>query len=184
MNDCVLRAVALALRDVPAAAVYWDEVQGAAAPFASIDISVAVATERGLITPIVKVGAGAGRGAGERRAGERMGLRGLVSPARHGAVRRLGRGPAAVGRGCGGGRGKGGFITPTEGVAKVGGRGWEGDGVVGPGKDSGLSGTGVVVRGSRWSGVWEERRQSRVVQRRAKLASKAAISRAGAGTGR
>ncbi|PNH07466.1 Dihydrolipoyllysine-residue acetyltransferase [Tetrabaena socialis] len=54
VNDCVLRAVALALRDVPAANVFWDEKAGEIRPFPSIDISVAVATERGLITPIVK----------------------------------------------------------------------------------------------------------------------------------
>ncbi|KAG2429267.1 hypothetical protein HXX76_011036 [Chlamydomonas incerta] len=54
VNDCVMRAVALALRDVPAANVYWDEAAGGVHPFASVDISVAVATERGLITPIVR----------------------------------------------------------------------------------------------------------------------------------
>ncbi|KAG2437613.1 hypothetical protein HYH02_011252 [Chlamydomonas schloesseri] len=54
VNDCVLRAVALALRDVPAANVHWDEAAGGVRAFSSVDISVAVATERGLITPIVR----------------------------------------------------------------------------------------------------------------------------------
>lgn len=54
MNDCVLRAVALALRDVPAANVHWDEAASDVRAFGGVDISVAVATERGLITPIVR----------------------------------------------------------------------------------------------------------------------------------
>lgn len=54
VNDFVLRGCALALRDVPAANVFWDEATGSVQPQASVDISVAVATEGGLITPIVK----------------------------------------------------------------------------------------------------------------------------------
>ncbi|PNW81578.1 hypothetical protein CHLRE_06g252550v5 [Chlamydomonas reinhardtii] len=54
VNDCVLRAVALALRDVPAANVHWDEAASDVRAFGGVDISVAVATERGLITPIVR----------------------------------------------------------------------------------------------------------------------------------
>ena len=56
INDFVLKAVAAALRDVPTANVFWNEkVEGGTVQqYSSIDISVAVATERGLITPIVK----------------------------------------------------------------------------------------------------------------------------------
>mmetsp|Transcript_30052 Transcript_30052/g.66579 ORF Transcript_30052/g.66579 Transcript_30052/m.66579 type:complete len:621 (-) Transcript_30052:556-2418(-) len=54
VNDFVLKAVAAALREVPEANVFWDSKAGAASPFTSVDISVAVATDRGLITPIVK----------------------------------------------------------------------------------------------------------------------------------
>mmetsp|Transcript_46678 Transcript_46678/g.69004 ORF Transcript_46678/g.69004 Transcript_46678/m.69004 type:complete len:444 (-) Transcript_46678:149-1480(-) len=53
LNDFVLRASALALRDVSVVNRSWDEVTGAAKPNDSVDISVAVATEGGLITPIV-----------------------------------------------------------------------------------------------------------------------------------
>lgn len=54
LNDIVLKSLARALSLVPEANVYWDGKSNEALPFASIDISVAVATERGLITPIVK----------------------------------------------------------------------------------------------------------------------------------
>lgn len=54
VNDCVLKAIALALTAVPGANAFWDEASGSAIQFADVDISVAVATERGLITPIVK----------------------------------------------------------------------------------------------------------------------------------
>ncbi len=54
VNDCVLRAVALALRDVPAANVRWDEAAGQAVRFPAVDVCFAVATDKGLITPIVK----------------------------------------------------------------------------------------------------------------------------------
>ena len=58
VNDVVIKAVALALRDVPRANSSWD---GATCqPNASIDISVAVATPAGLITPIVFDAAGKG----------------------------------------------------------------------------------------------------------------------------
>ncbi|GAM24246.1 hypothetical protein SAMD00019534_074210, partial [Acytostelium subglobosum LB1] len=53
VNDFVIKACALALRDVPAANARWDEKTGTTVPSKSIDVSVAVATERGLITPIV-----------------------------------------------------------------------------------------------------------------------------------
>ena len=54
VNDCVLRAVALALQEVPAANAYWDEAAEEIRPLAAVDVCVAVATEGGLYTPIVK----------------------------------------------------------------------------------------------------------------------------------
>ena len=51
VNDFVIRAAALALRKVPAANASW--VDGALRQYASADISVAVAIEDGLVTPIV-----------------------------------------------------------------------------------------------------------------------------------
>ena len=54
VNDFVLKACALALRAVPGACAGWDTKQEAAKQFENVDISVAVATEGGLITPIVK----------------------------------------------------------------------------------------------------------------------------------
>jgi pyruvate dehydrogenase E2 component (dihydrolipoamide acetyltransferase) len=53
VNDLVIRAAALALRDVPEANARWDAKAGAARTNAQVDISVAVATPTGLITPIV-----------------------------------------------------------------------------------------------------------------------------------
>jgi len=52
VNDFVVKACALALRDVPAANVSWTEE--AIHQFHDVDISVAVATPRGLITPVVR----------------------------------------------------------------------------------------------------------------------------------
>lgn len=52
VNDFVLRAVALSLRDVPAANVSWTDE--AMIQQRGIDVSVAVATEGGLITPVVR----------------------------------------------------------------------------------------------------------------------------------
>jgi pyruvate dehydrogenase E2 component (dihydrolipoamide acetyltransferase) len=54
LNDFVMRAAALALRDVPTANAFWDEARGAAVQQPSVDVCVAVATDGGLITPIVK----------------------------------------------------------------------------------------------------------------------------------
>ncbi|CAM9109573.1 unnamed protein product [Pylaiella littoralis] len=51
VNDIIIRSAALALRDVPEANAKW--TGGARHPGESIDISVAVATPTGLITPIV-----------------------------------------------------------------------------------------------------------------------------------
>ena len=52
VNDFVVRAVALALRKVPAANASWTET--AIRRYTEIDISVAVATPNGLITPVLK----------------------------------------------------------------------------------------------------------------------------------
>ncbi len=52
VNDCVIRAVALALKKVPAANASWAD--DAILQYAQCDVSVAVATPNGLITPIVK----------------------------------------------------------------------------------------------------------------------------------
>ena len=58
VNDFVIRAAALALRKVPAANASW--VDGALRQYASADVSVAVAIEDGLITPIVRNADGKG----------------------------------------------------------------------------------------------------------------------------
>jgi pyruvate dehydrogenase E2 component (dihydrolipoamide acetyltransferase) len=52
VNDFVIRAVALALKKVPAANASWGEE--AIKRYTDVDISVAVATPNGLITPIVR----------------------------------------------------------------------------------------------------------------------------------
>ena len=54
VNDCVIKAAALALAEVPAANAYWDAGQEAAVAAPSVDISIAVATDSGLITPIIR----------------------------------------------------------------------------------------------------------------------------------
>jgi pyruvate dehydrogenase E2 component (dihydrolipoamide acetyltransferase) len=54
VNDCVIKAVALSLAEVPAANSMWDAVAEEIKILLSVDISIAVATETGLITPIVK----------------------------------------------------------------------------------------------------------------------------------
>lgn len=54
VNDCVVKACALALRAVPAVCAGWDAKEEVTVPYADADISVAVATDGGLITPIVK----------------------------------------------------------------------------------------------------------------------------------
>jgi pyruvate dehydrogenase E2 component (dihydrolipoamide acetyltransferase) len=60
VNDFVVRAAALALRDVPEANAFWDGVAGAAVAQPGVDVCVAVATDGGLITPIVKGADGKG----------------------------------------------------------------------------------------------------------------------------
>lgn len=52
VNDFVVKAAALALRKVPAANVSWHE--DGILQYENVDVSVAVATEGGLITPIVR----------------------------------------------------------------------------------------------------------------------------------
>lgn len=54
LNDFVIRASALALTDVPEANCTWDSSSQSAIQSKSVDISVAVATPDGLITPIIK----------------------------------------------------------------------------------------------------------------------------------
>lgn len=54
VNDIIIKAVALALRTVPEVNAYWNEEQGEPSLRDSIDISIAVATEKGLMTPIVR----------------------------------------------------------------------------------------------------------------------------------
>ena len=52
VNDFVVRAVALAMRKVPMVNVSWTDA--AMRQYKNIDVSVAVATEGGLITPIIR----------------------------------------------------------------------------------------------------------------------------------
>ena len=52
VNDLVIKAVAMALKDVPDANAYWTDA--AIRKFNNVDVSVAVAIDGGLITPIVK----------------------------------------------------------------------------------------------------------------------------------
>nr|XP_048326142.1 dihydrolipoyllysine-residue acetyltransferase component 1 of pyruvate dehydrogenase complex, mitochondrial isoform X2 [Ziziphus jujuba var. spinosa] len=54
VNDIVIKAVAVALRNVPEANGYWDDEKGEIILNESVDISIAVATEKGLMTPIVR----------------------------------------------------------------------------------------------------------------------------------
>lgn len=54
VNDIVIKAVALALRNVPEANAYWNAEKGEIILCDSVDISIAVATEKGLMTPIVR----------------------------------------------------------------------------------------------------------------------------------
>lgn len=54
VNDIVIKAVAIALRNVPEANAYWDTEKGEVILCESVDISIAVATDKGLMTPIVR----------------------------------------------------------------------------------------------------------------------------------
>ncbi|XP_075484376.1 dihydrolipoyllysine-residue acetyltransferase component 1 of pyruvate dehydrogenase complex, mitochondrial-like isoform X2 [Primulina tabacum] len=53
VNDIVIKAVAVALKNVPEANAYWDAGKGEIILRDSVDISIAVATEKGLMTPIL-----------------------------------------------------------------------------------------------------------------------------------
>ena len=53
LNDCVMYAVGRALREVPELNAGWDEAAGGKRAYESVDVCVAVATDDGLITPIV-----------------------------------------------------------------------------------------------------------------------------------
>ncbi|CAI9091244.1 OLC1v1026212C1 [Oldenlandia corymbosa var. corymbosa] len=54
VNDIVVKVVAMALRNVPEANAYWDDKKGEVVLCDSVDISIAVATEKGLMTPIIR----------------------------------------------------------------------------------------------------------------------------------
>ncbi|KAK1572528.1 hypothetical protein Q3G72_034137 [Acer saccharum] len=54
VNDIVIKAVAVALKNVPGANAYWNTEKGEVGLCDSIDISIAVATEKGLMTPIIR----------------------------------------------------------------------------------------------------------------------------------
>lgn len=58
VNDFIIKATAAALKQMPEVNVTWNG-EGAA-PLETIDISIAVATDRGLITPIIKQAASKG----------------------------------------------------------------------------------------------------------------------------
>ncbi|KAL2562676.1 hypothetical protein GLYMA_20G189500v4 [Glycine max] len=54
VNDIIVKVVAAALRNVPEANAYWNVETGEVVLNDSIDICIAVATEKGLMTPIIK----------------------------------------------------------------------------------------------------------------------------------
>ncbi|KAG9158626.1 hypothetical protein Leryth_019221 [Lithospermum erythrorhizon] len=54
VNDIVIKVVAAALKSVPEANAYWDVEKGESVLCDSVDISIAVATEKGLMTPIIR----------------------------------------------------------------------------------------------------------------------------------
>ncbi|KAL9674816.1 hypothetical protein QQ045_003015 [Rhodiola kirilowii] len=54
VNDIVIKAVAVALRNVPKANAYWNADSEETNLCESVDISIAVATEKGLMTPIIR----------------------------------------------------------------------------------------------------------------------------------
>lgn len=60
VNDCVIKGAAKALAAVPEANAFYDAAVDAVRPSSGVDISVAVATEGGLITPIVRGADGLG----------------------------------------------------------------------------------------------------------------------------
>ncbi|KOM35640.1 hypothetical protein LR48_Vigan02g179000 [Vigna angularis] len=54
VNDIIIKVVAAALRNVPEANAYWNVEKGEVVLNDSVDISIAVATDKGLMTPIIK----------------------------------------------------------------------------------------------------------------------------------
>ncbi|CAN7015354.1 unnamed protein product [Brassica oleracea var. botrytis] len=54
VNDIVIKAVAVALRNVRQANAFWDAEKGEIVLCEDVDISIAVATEKGLMTPIIR----------------------------------------------------------------------------------------------------------------------------------
>ncbi|XP_031278526.1 dihydrolipoyllysine-residue acetyltransferase component 1 of pyruvate dehydrogenase complex, mitochondrial [Pistacia vera] len=54
VNDIVIKAVAVALKNVAEANAYWDVEIGEIVLCDAVDISIAVATEKGLMTPIIR----------------------------------------------------------------------------------------------------------------------------------
>lgn len=54
VNDIVIKAVAIALKNVPEANAFWNAEKGEVVLYDTVDISIAVATEKGLMTPIIK----------------------------------------------------------------------------------------------------------------------------------
>jgi pyruvate dehydrogenase E2 component (dihydrolipoamide acetyltransferase) len=54
VNDCVLYAVSRALESSPKVRATWDDAAGRANTASSVDVSVAVASPTGLITPVVR----------------------------------------------------------------------------------------------------------------------------------
>lgn len=60
VNDMIIKAAAKALRDVPEANCYYHAATDTVRHAAGVDVSVAVATDGGLITPIVKGADGLG----------------------------------------------------------------------------------------------------------------------------
>lgn len=54
INDILIKAIAVAARRVPEANSHWLETEGVIRQYNNVDVSVAVATPTGLITPIVK----------------------------------------------------------------------------------------------------------------------------------
>ncbi|VVB05454.1 unnamed protein product [Arabis nemorensis] len=54
VNDIVIKAVAVALRNVREANAFWDAEKGEIVMCEDVDISIAVATEKGLMTPIIR----------------------------------------------------------------------------------------------------------------------------------
>ncbi|CAN7094754.1 unnamed protein product [Brassica rapa subsp. narinosa] len=54
VNDIIIKAVAVALRNVRQANAFWDAEKGEIVMLEDVDISIAVATEKGLMTPIIR----------------------------------------------------------------------------------------------------------------------------------